>query len=49
MENELLQKLVNKSMTKEELIEKTKLDFNLLPTVLKGVSSSKAAIRYGCA
>ena len=49
MENELLQQLVNKSMTKEELLKKVKLDFNLLPIVLKGISSSKAAIRYGCA
>lgn len=49
MENELLQKLVDKSMTKEELLKKVKLDFNLLPTVLNGVSSSRAAIRYGCA
>ena len=36
-------------MTKEELLKKVKLDFNLLPTVLNGISSSKAAIRYGCA
>ena len=49
MENELLQKLVDKSMTKEELLKKVKLDFSLLPTILKGVSSSKATIRYGCA
>jgi hypothetical protein len=49
MENELLQKLVDKSMKTEKLLQTVKLDFNLLPTVLKGVSSSKAAIRYGCA
>jgi hypothetical protein len=49
MESELLQKLGNKSMTKEELRQKVKQDFNLLPDVLNGVSSSKAAIRYGCA
>ena len=49
MENELLQKLVDKSMTKEEPLKKVKLNFNLLPTVLNGISSSKAAIRYGCA
>jgi hypothetical protein len=49
MENELLQQLVDKSTTKEELFKKVKLDFSLLPTVLKGTSSSKAAIRYGCA
>jgi len=49
MENELFQKLVNKSMTKEELLQKVKQDFDLLPIILRGVSSSKAAIRYGCA
>jgi len=49
MENELLQKLVDKSMTKEELLQKVKQDFDLLPIILRGVSSSKAAIRYGCA
>ena len=49
MENELLQRLVDKSMTKEELLQKVKQDFDLLPIILSGVSSSKAAIRYGCA
>jgi hypothetical protein len=49
MENELLQRLINKSMTTKQLLQNVKLDFNLFPTVLKGVSSSKAAIRYGCA
>ena len=49
MQNELLQKLVNKSMTKEELLQKVKQNFNLLPKLLNGISSSKAAIRYGCA
>jgi hypothetical protein len=49
MGSELLQKLVNKSMTKEELFQNVKEDFGMLPEVLKGISSSKAAIRYGCA
>ena len=49
MENELLQRLVDKSMRTEKLLQNVKLDFNLLPTVLKGISSTKAAIRYGCA
>jgi hypothetical protein len=48
MESELLQKLADKSVTKKELLHMVKQDFNLLPTVLNGVSSSKAAIRYGC-
>jgi hypothetical protein len=49
MESELLQKLANKSVTKEEPLQRVKQDFSLLPEVLNGVSSSKAAIRYGCA
>jgi hypothetical protein len=49
MESELLQKLANKSVTKEEFLQMVKQDFSLLPEVLNGVSSSKAAIRYGCA
>ncbi len=49
MENELLQKLVDKSMTKEELLQKVKQNFDLFPEILNGVCSSKAAIRYGCA
>jgi hypothetical protein len=49
MESELLQKLASKSITKEELLQKVKQNFDILPEVLKGVSSSKAAIRYGCA
>jgi hypothetical protein len=49
MESGLLQKLADKSMTKEELFQRVKHDFGLFPEVLKGISSSKAAIRYGCA
>jgi len=49
MESELLHKLESKSITKETLLQIVKQDFNLLPEVLNGVSSSKAAIRYGCA
>jgi len=36
-------------MTKEELLRKVEQDFSLLPEVLNGIYSSKAAIRYGCA
>jgi hypothetical protein len=49
MDSELLQKLKSKSITKKELLQMVKHDFSLLPEVLNGVSSSKAAIRYGCA
>lgn len=49
MESKILQKLVDKSLTKEELLKKVKQDFDLLPILLDGLHSSKAAIRYGCA
>lgn len=49
MASDLLQKLAAKSITKKELLQMVEQDFNLLPEVLNGVSSSKAAIRYGCA
>jgi hypothetical protein len=49
VEARLLQELGNKSITKQELLRRVEKDFNLLPTVLDGVSSSKATVRYGCA
>jgi len=49
VENELLKKVANKTLTKEELRQKVKQDFDLLPVLLKGVSSPKATVRYGCA
>ena len=49
MENEIFQKILDKTMTKEELLQKGRDDFNLIPKLLKGVSSPKATIRYGCA
>ncbi len=49
MGTELTQRLADKTVTKEELLQEVIHDYNLLPEVVKGVSSSKAAIRYGCA
>jgi hypothetical protein len=49
MENDLLQKLVDKSLTKEDLLKKVRQDLDLIPVLLVGINSSKAAIRYGCA
>jgi len=49
METDLLQKLGSKAFTKEELLQKVEKDFSLLPVVLKGTSSPKATVRYGCA
>jgi hypothetical protein len=47
--SQLAQALLNRSLTKEELLNKVKQDFSLIPFLLEGVHSSKAAIRYGCA
>lgn len=49
MQNELLLKVANKVLTKEELRQRVKQDFDLLAVLLKGISSSKATVRYGCA
>ena len=49
MDNELLLKLADKTLTKDELRQRVKQDFGLLPVLLHGVCSSKAAVLYGCA
>ncbi|MEJ2241309.1 MAG: hypothetical protein P8Y18_04105 [Candidatus Bathyarchaeota archaeon] len=45
----LAQSLVDKSLTKQDLLNKVKQDFTLVPLLIKGVCSSKASVRYGCA
>ena len=47
--SELAQALMDKTVTKEELLNRVKSDFGLIPLLLTGVDSSKAAVRYGCA
>ena len=49
MQNELLMKLADKTLTKEMLRRQVEQDFGLLPVLLQGTGSLKAAIRYGCA
>ncbi len=49
MESALLKSLEDKTLSKNELRQKVKRDFSLLPMLLNGVSSPKAAIRYCCA
>ena len=49
MESKLLQRLVNKTLTKQQLLEKVKQNYELIPEILGGISSSKPAIRYSCA
>lgn len=48
MENDLLQKLGYKEITKAQLLEKIEADFGLVPVLLKGSSSARATVRYGC-
>lgn len=49
MESKLLGKLADKSITTKELFETVEQNSDLIPQLLKGISSSKASIRYGCA
>ena len=37
-----------KTLTKEQLADKVKENFNLLPNIVNGMNSPKATIRYGC-
>jgi len=48
MGDALVEKLADKSVTTAELKAKIQRNPALIPEVLKGVGSSKAAIRYGC-
>jgi hypothetical protein len=48
MESDLLQKLADKSITKEQLFKKVKQNYEMIPELLKGISSPKPTIRYGC-
>jgi hypothetical protein len=49
LENELLVKVADKTLTKEELRQKVEQNFDLLAVLLEGTCSPKAAVRYGCA
>lgn len=49
MSNKLLMKLADKSLTKDDLRQRVKQDFGLVPVLLEGIHSPKAAVRYGCA
>jgi hypothetical protein len=44
----LAQSLLDKSLTKEQLLDRVKNDFGLIPLLLTGVGHNKAAVRYGC-
>jgi len=44
----LVQALVDKSLTKEDLLQMVRQDFSLIPLLIREVDSSKPAVRYGC-
>jgi hypothetical protein len=46
--SDLHNQLGNREITKAEVFERVESDFGLIPQLLEGTSSSKAAIRYGC-
>jgi hypothetical protein len=48
MESDLLQKLADKSITKEQLLQKVRQNPKLIPELINGISSIKPTIRYGC-
>jgi hypothetical protein len=48
MESRILQKLGDKSITKDQLLEEVKKNYDLIPELLNGISSLKPTIRYGC-
>ncbi len=48
MDSQWLQKLADKSVTKETLYKVVEADFTLLPELINGTHSSKASVRYGC-
>jgi hypothetical protein len=49
MESDILKKLADKSISKEQLFNKVKKNNDLIPMLLTGVSSPKASVRYGSA
>jgi hypothetical protein len=48
MESYLLQKLGDKSITKEQLLQKVRQNPKLIPEIITGIFSVKPTIRYGC-
>jgi hypothetical protein len=48
MQRSWLEKLADKSITKEQLLKKVRQNPSLIPEIINGTSSSKPTIRYGC-
>ena len=47
--SDIAQSLIDKSMTKEQLLNNVKNNFSLISLLLSGVGHPKASVRYGCA
>lgn len=48
MQRSWLEKLADKSITKEQLFKKVRQNQSLLPEIINGISSPQPTIRYGC-
>jgi hypothetical protein len=46
--SQLAQSLMDKTVTKEELLNRVKQNFGMIPLLLEGAGHPKAAVRYGC-
>jgi len=49
MERDVLEKLEKKEITADELYKQVEKDFDLISEICRGISSSKAHVRYPCA
>jgi hypothetical protein len=49
MKSDIFQSLLDKTISKKDFYELVKENDELIPDIIKGVSSSKATIRYSCA
>ena len=49
MSGDLFQKLAQRSISREELLEHVRLHHELVPSLKDGTDSPKASVRYGCA
>jgi hypothetical protein len=49
MADDITQRLAEKSITKEELLRVAEGDLRLTPMLVDGLTSPRAAVRYGCA
>lgn len=46
--NQLLNQIVDKTLTKDELYKKVEKDFSLVPVLIDGISSPRPTVKYSC-